>query len=301
MSWKLTLPCTRAEAEAIDLDLPTLAALDPPPALMTSEPDPARPDQWRLDAYFDARPDQATIDLLRKLVPSARRVRPLVEPLPDADWVTLSQAGLEPVRAGRFFVFASSFDGAPPPGTVAFRIDAGLAFGTGQHATTTGCLMMLDRMKSRGAAFRNLLDLGTGTGLLAFAAMALWPRAYATASDIDPVSIRVAAANAAVNGVRLGAEHGRLALAVSDGLDDRRLRAGAPYDLIIANILAQPLIELAPAIAAALRPGGTLLLAGLLDGQAGAVARAYRRQRLRLADRIDVGDWPTLRLVKRRA
>ncbi|WP_136161076.1 50S ribosomal protein L11 methyltransferase [Sphingomonas flavalba] len=299
-SWKLTLPCTRAEAEILAEDIAPLAGLDPPPVLMTSEPDPDAPDAWRLDAYFEGKPDAATVELLHGLVPSAAAVKPALARLPDADWVTLSQQGLEPVRAGRFFVHTAQHAEAPPPGAVAFRIDAGLAFGTGQHETTTGCLQTLDRLKRRGARFRNLLDLGTGTGLLAFAAMRLWPLAYATASDIDPIAIRVSAENAAINRIPLGADHGRLALAVADGLDDPLLAANAPYDLIIANILAQPLIAMAGPVAGALAPGGTLILAGLLDSQAAAVAAAYRRHGLRLAGRIDNRGWPTLRMVKRR-
>lgn len=299
-SWKLTLPCTKAEAEALTGDIAALAELDPPPVLMASEPDESRPDAWELIGYFETRPDEATIALIRTLVPSARRRKPVVERIPEADWVTISQAGIAPVRAGRFFVHTSAHADAAPGDAKSFLIEAGLAFGTGQHETTTGCLLMLDRMKRRGAVHRNLIDIGTGTGLLAFAAMHLWPLAFATASDIDPVSIAVTRENAAANAVALGRDHGALDLAVATGLDHPRLVRGAPYDLIIANILAQPLIDLAPSVAAALAPGGSLILAGLLDGQAGRVAAAYRRQGLRLADRIDRGDWPTLRMVKRR-
>jgi ribosomal protein L11 methyltransferase len=213
--------------------------------------------------------------------------------------VTLSQADLEPVRAGRFYVHTESNRGTVPEGARAFRIEASRAFGTGQHQTTTGCLLTLDALKRRGAVFRNLIDVGTGTGLLAFAALHLWPRAYATASDIDPASIDVTAENAALNGITLGRRPGHLALAVAAGLDHATIAARAPYDLIVANILAGPLIALAPAIAAALAPGGTLVLAGLLDSQTDAVARAYRRQGLVLAGRVSMDDWPTLRLRKR--
>ena len=196
--------------------------------------------------------------------------------------MTLSQQGLEPIRAGRFFVHTPAHRDAVPPGSVAFEIDAGRAFGTGQHETTTGCLLALDALKREGASFANLADIGTGTGLLAFAAMRLWPAARAIASDIDPVAIEVTAENAAINRIPLGRARGRLELAVAAGLDHRRLQARAPYDLIIANILAGPLIELAPALAAALAPGGRLILAGLLDHQADRVAAAYRRRGLML-------------------
>lgn len=265
---------------------------------MTSEPDPARPDAWRMDAYFEGEPSSDAVARLRGLIPSARKTRPAIAQIAAQDWVTLSQAGLAPVSTGRFFVHAG--DETPPPGAVAFRIPAGLAFGTGQHETTTGCLAMLDAMKRAGQVHRAILDLGTGTGLLAFAAMRLWPAAYATASDIDPVAIDVTAVNGRVNGVGLGAGRGRLLLTVAPGMQSELLALRGPYDLITANILAGPLIEMAAEISQALAPRGSLILAGLLNTQAAAVARAYRRHGLRLAARLNRGDWPTLRMIKRR-
>jgi ribosomal protein L11 methyltransferase len=297
MSWKVTLPCTRAEAEALKEDIAQFAAMDAPPVLMTSEADG---EAWRMDAYFEAEPERADVDLLVSLVSSASGAEPLVERLGDEDWVTLSQAGLEPIHAGRFFVHTPAHRDHVPPGAIAFEIDAGRAFGTGQHETTTGCLIALDRLRAAGASVRNFADIGTGTGLLAFAAMHLWPAAKAAASDVDPVAVEVAAANAAINAVRLGRARGQLELIVAPGLDHLRLRARAPYDLIIANILAGPLIELAPALAGALAPGGRLILAGLLDSQAEAVAAAYRRQGMMAGPRIDRGDWPTLVMRKRK-
>ncbi|HYN45743.1 MAG TPA: 50S ribosomal protein L11 methyltransferase, partial [Allosphingosinicella sp.] len=272
-TWKVSLPCTRAEAEALKEDIAQFAAMDAPPVLMTSEADG---DAWRMDAYFERRPGKADIAMLLTLVPSANRARPKAEKIGDEDWVTLSQAGLEPIRAGRFFVHTPAHRAEIPPNAVAFEIDAGRAFGTGQHETTTGCLIALDRLKAGGVRVSNLADIGTGTGLLAFAALALWPAASAAASDIDPVAIEVAAENAAINRVGLGRARGRLALIVAAGMDDRRLSMRAPYDLLVANILAGPLIALAPALTAALAPGGRLILAGLLDHQAEKVAAAYR-------------------------
>lgn len=299
-SWKLTLPCTRAEAEAIDFETPELAAIQPLPVLMTSERIEDDPDSWQLEAYFEGKPNSAALAAVAALVPSAAGVRRVAKRIADADWVTLSQAGIEPVHAGRFYVHTETNKGVVPAGAKAFRIDAGIAFGTGTHETTSGCLIALGDHRGRGAIVHNLLDLGTGTGLLAFAAMHLWPRAHATASDIDPRSIDVTAENAAINGVALGEGQGQLALAAAAGLEHPLLIGRAPYDLIIANILAGPLVELAPTVAMALAEGGTLLVAGLLEGQAATVAQAYRRQGLRLAGRIDRGHWPTLRLVKRR-
>jgi len=301
-SWKLTLPCTRAEAEALSEDIGLLADLDPPPALMTSEMEADNPEAWQVDAYFEDKPGKDSIALLQALVPSSAGVKPRLERLPDEDWVTLSQQGLEPVVAGRFHV-RNHADDPVPPGYVPLLVPAGRAFGTGQHETTSGCLEMLDRCRGIGERFGNIADVGTGTGLLAFAALHLWPRAYATASDIDPAAVDVTAGNARTNGVALGEGPGRLSLHVAAGVDHPALRVRAPYDLVVANILAGPLIELAPSLCAVLEEGGTLILAGLLSGQADRVIAAYRVQGLRLVDSLATGDgqWPVLRFRKRPA
>ncbi|MEI9851125.1 MAG: 50S ribosomal protein L11 methyltransferase [Sphingomonas sp.] len=219
--WKITLPCTRAEAEAVEIDDPALLALDPLPVLMTSECAPDDAGSWQLDAYFESKPNSGMIDAVRALVPGAAGRRAKVERIRDMDWVTLSQAGIAPVHAGRFYVHTSTNKGAVPPGARAFRIEASLAFGTGQHETTTGCLLALEAMKARGAMVRNLLDLGTGTGLLAFAAMHLWPRAYATASDIDPMSVEITRANAGGKRRRAGRRAGRAGAGGGGGAQPR--------------------------------------------------------------------------------
>ncbi len=278
-SWKLTLPCTKAEAETVqDTEIENVV-------LTVCEPDPAQPDRWQLDAYFEGKPSRDLLKIVARLVPSAREKEPRAKPLPPEDWVAMSQAGLEPLRAGRFYVRTP--DHPPVTGTVDFVIPAGLAFGTGQHATTYGCLVALDALKRQGKVYRNIIDVGTGTGLLAFAAMRLWPAARACASDIDPVSIDVVRENAALNRMR------GLHLVVADGLAHRDLVARAPYDLVIANILAQPLIDMAAMIAASVAHGGTLILAGLLDTQAAAVTRAYKRKGMRLISQ-GPGEWPVL-------
>ena len=207
----------------------------------------------------------------------------------------MSQAGLQPIRAGRFTVHTPTYP--PDAARINFEIDAGLAFGTGQHATTSGCLAALDRLEREGARFANIADIGTGTGLLAFAALASWPQARCIATDIDPVAIDVARDNAAINGVELGHGACELLLAVADGMDSAMLAARAPFDLIIANILAGPLIELAPDVAKALAPGGIVVLAGLLDSQADAVAAAYEDRGVCVSDRGS-GEWPVLVLAK---
>jgi ribosomal protein L11 methyltransferase len=301
VSWKVSLPCTKAEAEAMPREIAAFAEYDEPPVLMTSEPDESKPDEWRLDAYFPAEPKPEELAVLRALTPSAAGVPPAIERLGDEDWLTMSQQGLEPIRAGRFFVHTPAHRDAVPAGVVAFEIDAGRAFGTGQHETTAGCLEALDRLKEAGIAFSNVADIGTGTGLLAFAALSLSPKAKAIASDIDPVSIEVTEENAAINRVPIGAGAGELELVVADGMEEPRLKARAPYDLLIANILAGPLIDLAPDFARAVAPGGRIVLAGLLTTQAEAVAGAYRRQGFAGIFAIERGDWTILAMRKSRA
>lgn len=255
-----------------------------------------RPEDWFVEAYLPHDPtaaDRRRVAALFGETPPNLSVAKVAQ----QDWVTLSQQGLEPIVAGPFRVRTADFP--PEPGTIDFVIPASQAFGTGHHATTEGCLTMLAAMKARGVAVRNLADIGTGTGLLAFAALALWPRATATASDIDPVCTGVVEDNARANGVSLGAGRGQLTMVVAAGLADPLLEARGPYDLLIANILAGPLIELAPDFAAAVPPGGSLLLAGLLETQESAVRAACRRAGFRLAARIVNGDWSILWLRRR--
>jgi ribosomal protein L11 methyltransferase len=154
-------------------------------------------------------------------------------------------------------------------------------------------LSALDELERTSRSFSNIADIGTGTGLLAFAALALWPDAKCIATDIDPVAVEVASDNAAINKVRLGHDAGELLLAVADGMESPMLAARAPFDLIIANILAGPLIDLVPSFAARISPGGIIVLAGLLDTQANAVIDAYEKAGASLVSR-SVGEWPVL-------
>lgn len=298
-SWRLTLPCTRTEAEALyDAD-EIITAMSQAPSIATREIEAFNDAKWELLAYFNRKPNALAITQIQALIPSAATAKPVLEKLADDDWLTISQQGLRPVHAGRFYIHTSDNAGTVPAGTVPFLINASQAFGTGGHETTSGCLFMLDNMRRRGKRFGVIADIGTGTGLLAFAASHLWPRAYITASDIDPVSINVTAENAVVNRLALGGSQGQVALCVAAGTDHAVIQHRAPYDLVIANILAGPLIELAPSLGAILQEGGTLILAGLLNMQAAAVIRSYRRLGFRLEERVDTGDWPCLRLVKR--
>lgn len=300
MSWKITLPCTRQEAEALHDEDELLASLDPMPSIVADEVEAFNDAKWRIEAYFPEKPSKAAVDLIQSRLPSAAKTKPILAKLPDEDWVVMSQQGLKPVCAGRFYVHTSSNRGEVPDGAVPLHIEASRAFGTGGHETTSGCLAMLDKLKKQGERFEFIADIGTGTGLLAFAACQLWPRAYLTASDIDPVSVDVTRDNALLNGCPLGMEQGHIALCAASGTDHPIIQQRAPYDLIIANILAGPLIELAPSLAQIIREGGALILAGLLNTQAAAVVSAYRKLGFRLQMRSDTGDWPCLLLVKRR-
>ena len=293
MSWRVSLDCTRAEAEALPDAADLFPEADTPPVLVADEPDPAKPDDWRIHAYFDRQPGWEELQTLEALAADSD---PLIEQLDQTtDWVRVSQQGLEPIRAGRFFVHTPTHYNQRPKDAVSFEIDAGLAFGTGQHHTTAGCLEALDKLERDGKTFANIADIGTGTGLLAFAALALWPEAKAIATDIDPVAIDVSRDNAAINGVPLGHGEGKLLLAVADGMDSAMLTARAPFDLLIANILAGPLIDLAPDFARATAPGGTIILAGLLDTQADAVVEAYEALGISVTERGH-GEWPVVAL-----
>jgi ribosomal protein L11 methyltransferase len=295
MSWRVSLDCTKAEAEALPEAGELFPEIDNPPVLVADETDPARPDDWRIHAYFDRQPGWEELKALEGLAADSD---PVIEQLDTAtDWVRVSQQGLEPIRAGRFFVHTPTHYNQRPKDAISFEVDAGLAFGTGQHATTAGCLSALDKLEREGARFENIADIGTGTGLLAFAALALWPQAKAIATDIDPIAIDVSRDNAAINGVRLGHGAGELLLAVADGMDSAMLTARAPFDLLIANILAGPLIELAPAFAKAIAPGGTIILAGLLDTQADTVVEAYEAEGCSLVER-GTGEWTVLVLQR---
>lgn len=283
-SWKVSLPCTRAEAEAIDAGTIEIDAV-----LMTTETVEDDVEHWRLDAYLEQQPDAAMLAVLKALVPSAAGVEPQVEALTAQDWVTLSQEGLEPIREGRFVVHTSAHPVAAPEGGRAFLIDAGRAFGTGHHATTSGCLAMLDGMADR--RFANIIDVGTGTGLLAFAGAHLWPEAKVMATDIDPAAVDVTRENAAANGIA-GVD-----LVVADGALSDAITAQAPYDLVIANILAGPLVSMAPELAAIAAPNATIVLAGLLETQRAQVVEAFEACgcTLEVVDRR--GDWTILRLA----
>ncbi len=297
-AWKLTALAPRGVIEAALLAHEEAADWDHGIVLAGSEVAEDRPEEWRLEAWLARKPSRADKAAVAALF-SGKAPKLSAEALPDTDWLTQSQHDLQPIRAGRFHVHTPEHPPLDEPQVRNFCIPASQAFGTGQHATTAGCLAMLSTMKAQGLVVRNCADIGTGTGLLAFAALHLWPRALATASDIDRVCVDVVAENAAANHVALGARSGELTMLVADGMDHPLLKARGPYDLICANILAGPLIGMAPDFAKAMVPGGHLLMAGLLESQEAQVRRACRRAGLRLAARLVTGDWSILWLRKR--
>jgi ribosomal protein L11 methyltransferase len=301
-SWKITAHAPRPVIEAALIAHEDAFDWDPEIVISGSEVAEHRPDDWRLEAWLPREPlaeDRAALAALFAATPPPFTI----EELPDEDWVTLSQENVKPLRAGVFHIHTPEYPGldGAEPGIRDFTIPASQAFGTGAHATTAGCLAMLTHMKRQGLVIRNLADIGTGTGLLAFAALHLWPHALATASDIDRVCAGVVLDNAALNGVPIGARGGELTMLVAAGMDHPLLEARGDYDLVIANILAGPLIDLAPDFADHLIPGGHLLLAGLLETQEAAVRAACRQAGMRLAARLVKGDWSILWLRKRRA
>jgi ribosomal protein L11 methyltransferase len=248
----------------------------------------------RLDVYLPAAPDPVEVTALLAAAAAAAEV-PVpdytVEPLPEVDWVAESQKALPPVRAGRFYVFGSHVAEPPPKGTVPIRIDANVAFGTGHHESTEGCLLALDALARTSNPARPL-DLGCGSGILSIAMAKLWP-APVLACDLDGDAVRVTRINAAVNGV--GA---RVRATRGDGLRGSPVARSGPYDLIVANILAEPLQRMAGDLVGALSPGGTVVLGGFLESQEGAVQARYRARGLRRTGRIVLGDWVTLVLSK---
>jgi ribosomal protein L11 methyltransferase len=249
--------------------------------------------RWDVAMHFAEPPDE---ELVRALVTQAAgeaAARAIVfAAVETRDWVRASLADLVPVHAGRYVVHGSHDRDRVAANRIAIEIEAALAFGTGHHGTTRGCLLLLDRVLRRRAPKR-VLDLGTGTGVLAIAA-AKTLRRPVLASDIDPRSVLVARENAAFNGV------GHLVEAIeATGFHSARFAERGPFDLVMANILAGPLRALAPALAAQLAPHGCVILSGLLPHQADSVVAAYRNAGLKLVRRIEIERWSSLLMQRR--
>jgi ribosomal protein L11 methyltransferase len=245
---------------------------------------------WEVGAYFLEAPDQVMLEVLA----TAFGAKPFaLSELPEVDWVAHVRRELSPVDAGRFFVFGSHDADKVPAGRIPLQIEATVAFGTGHHGTTLGCLLAFDRLLTEGWRPAKVVDVGCGTAVLAMAAAATLPDALVIASDIDRVAVDVAEANVAINGL-----DGRVVCLEAAGLDHAKIRTQGPYDLVFANILKGPLIELAPSIATHLATGGRAIVSGLLSVQADSVTEAYVASGLVLNNRADIGEWSTLVLQK---
>ncbi len=241
---------------------------------------------WEIGGYFEAPPDTAQLAILSAAFGAASFA---VSELPETDWVAHVRRELSPVEAGRFFVYGSHDASRLPEGRIGLLIDAAMAFGTGHHGTTMGCLSILDQCVEDGMQPKRVLDIGCGTAVLAMAAARVWSAAEVIASDIDPLAVDVARANLSANG--LG---DRVSCIEAAGLNHPDL--GGSFDLILANILKGPLIELAPVLANATTPEGSVILSGILNSQAEEVIRVYCEAGFNLEDRIEIVDWTTLRL-----
>ncbi|MDX2257869.1 MAG: 50S ribosomal protein L11 methyltransferase [Hyphomicrobiaceae bacterium] len=266
--------------------------VDPPPDALSLFEVAGVPGRWRIEAYYTEAPDLDELGTTLEAASGVTVGRLTIEPVPQRNWVAISQAALPPVAAGRFTVHGSHDRHRVPQGPNALLIEAGEAFGTAHHATTYGCLMAIDRLTRRGRPKR-ILDLGCGSGVLAIACARALPAARILASDLDRQSVLVAAENCRVN--RVGRRVGAI---VAAGLADSAIRSAAPFDLIIANILAGPLVTLAPSIARALAPNGRVVLSGLLIEQARDVIATYRAAGLHLETHQRIAGWSTLVMVK---
>jgi ribosomal protein L11 methyltransferase len=289
---RLYITTTEKRAETA-LSLMTDAFEEDGYAIATMEIDEKK-DIWEASVYM-FRVDEEEVHgrfaaLLADEFPDAEIQR---EELPDIDWIAKSLEGLKPVRAGRFVVHGSHDRGTERAGEIAIEIDAGQAFGTGHHGTTAGCLETIFSVM-RARTVRRVLDLGTGSGVLAIAARKLAP-VRVLATDIDPIATRVARENVRLNGIAEG-----IALETAPGFHSTAFRRHGPFDLIIANILARPLMRMAPQLAAQLAPGGDVILSGILASQRWKVLAAYNGAGLRHVHTIWREGWVTIHLDNRR-
>ncbi|WP_347137559.1 50S ribosomal protein L11 methyltransferase [Paracoccus sp. SSK6] len=247
--------------------------------------------RWEVGAYFTESPDEIALALLA----AAYGANPFaISEVPDVDWVAHVKRELTPVRAGRFYVHGSHDADTIPEGVEALCIEAAMAFGTGHHNTTKGCLEALDRLATQGFQPHRIVDIGCGTAVLAMAAARLWP-VTVLASDIDAVAVDTAAANVIANGL-----DGRVVCIEAAGFGHQMLEDNAPYDLVLANILKQPLIDLAPQMATMVAPGGRIILSGILTTQAEEVVAVYQDAGFALDRRDDLAEWSALTLQRRK-
>ncbi|MEM9939646.1 MAG: 50S ribosomal protein L11 methyltransferase [Pseudomonadota bacterium] len=279
----------RGPRASIEIAWDTLAWTDPSPTGAVDAKEDTRL-TWRLDAYCETREAaDASVDLIRSASPD---LNPVIEALPDRDWVTLSLEGLPPVSAGRFIVAGSHALAASAPGKTDILIEAGPAFGTGHHGTTLGCLLGFEHVLKQRVP-RTVLDVGTGSGVLSIAAIKAGAK-RAIGTEIDLQSVYVANENAAKN--HLGT---RFRTYLTRGANSQLIRSTGPYDLVFANILARPLTRLAPCLSRLVAKRGHIILSGLLTRQEPLVKAAYINRGLSLTKRIRKDGWSTLVLQNR--
>lgn len=282
----LTTTMGRSTAEGLAL---ALEALEPEPTGIGVFEVEDGSGLFEVAAYFTDEPDRAGLAVLA-MVHGVQDFN--VSDVPDEDWVAKVRRDLPPVDAGRFFVYGSHDADKVPAGKVPLLIEAAMAFGTGHHGTTLGCLRAFDRMVDAGFVPQNAVDIGCGTAVLAMAAAHISPNVV-LASDIDPTAVEVAAANVAANNLT-----GRVDCLIAAGFDAPGLAKAAPFDLVFANILKGPLIAIAEDMAKATQPGGTAILSGILNEQADAVVEVYARAGFNETRRDSIVDWTTLTLTK---
>ena len=287
ITWQVSLTLDEADVAAADATLEEAGAL----AVTTFELEPGG--AWSITALFDAEPSVASLTLaLKQTLGGTGILKPLaVEAVAARDWVAETIRAFPPIPIGPFWVHGSHV--APPDATrIPLLVDAGIAFGSGEHATTEGCLLALAALADEGIRPANVLDMGCGSGILAIAAVKLTD-CEVLAVDIDAASVDFAREAAAANGCAR-----RITAVAGDGYATPEVAERTPFDLILANILANPLIAMAPRLAACLAPGGRAVLSGLLVEQADAVAAAHRAEGLHLAVRNDLRGWTTLVMTR---
>ena len=255
-------------------------------------------DDWAVSVTTYGAPDLDAIYNAIAKVDSVKITRDKIsaEKLPETDWLQHVHENFPPVTIGRFFVYGSHVKQETPKGLIPLQIDAATAFGSGEHETTKGCMLSFDWMVEQGLkadSALNALDMGCGSGILAIAITKVWPKAKVTAIDIDPESVVVTNRHAELNGAG-----NAITTAAGDGYNTPRCQQNAPYDLIAANILAGPLIEMAPQLNAALKPGGYAVLSGLLGRQQADVTAAHVAQGLKPVHALELGDWRALTFLK---
>ena len=290
------------QAWQIDIELPDEScvvifdeALGPDAGAVTAREIDNGP-RWRLIAHCAGAPDKVALEA-RVAIAAATAGVPAppihIYELPATDWVADYRKRIKPITVGRFFIYPSHFENDVPDGLVGIRLDAGIAFGTGEHQSTSGCLLAMEQLQESGLFVERGLDMGCGSAILAIGLANLWPAARIIAVDNDSDAVRTSMDNIADNGCSAS-----ISAAESDGYHGEAVMAAAPYNIIMANILARPLALMAADAAAHLAPGGYAILSGILSPQAADVQSAYEAAGLKLSDRLDLDEWSTLILTK---